>query len=159
MLVKKTVLLGFDLRKPNLHKFLGYKNTLGVTSFLINKANLNAIINNDIIEGLDIITSGEIPPNPSELIASDKTNELFNKLSELYEYIIIDSPPIGMVPDAYSLLKYTTVNLYVIRQNYSLKRHLVRTVNEIKEKNVAHVGIIINDEKVHSRDYKYKYYK
>ncbi len=157
MLGRKTLLIGFDLRKPNVHKFLGHENTIGVSSYLINKANFDDIIIKDEIEGLDIITSGEIPPNPSELIASDKTKELFEKLGEQYEYIIIDSPPIGIVPDTYSLFKYATANLYVIRQHHTLKRHLLRTIDEIKEKNIAHLGILFNDEKVERRDYKYKY--
>ena len=63
-----------------------------------------------------------VPPNPSELIASDKTGELFSRLKEEYDYIILDTPPVGLVTDAFLLMQHSDANLFVVRQNYTLKK-------------------------------------
>ena len=109
---KKTVLLGFDLRKPKLFQEFGITNNIGLSSYLGNKEDLDAIIQNSgKIPTLDIITSGPIPPNPAELIASEKCNEFFAELKKRYDYIIIDTPPIALVTDAILLMRHSDANL------------------------------------------------
>ena len=141
---KKTILLGFDLRKPKLFQEFGLSNNIGITSFLSNKNTLDEVIqNSNKIECLDLITSGPIPPNPAELIASSKCDELFRELKERYDYIIIDTPPLGLVTDAFLLMKHTDVNLYIVRQGHTDKNVFATIIKDIEDRNLK-VSIIVN---------------
>ena len=101
-----------DLRKPRLKKYLDVPtNGKGVTNYLIGESKLEEVI--QTYEGLDFISSGPIPPNPTELIASEQMQELLEKLKEQYDCIIIDNPPIGLVTDAMLLRKYIN-NILVV---------------------------------------------
>ena len=141
---KKTVLLGFDMRKPKLFQEFGLNNNVGLSSFLSNKEPFENIIQStSAIPSLDIITSGPIPPNPAELIASEKCNELFELLKEHYDYIIIDTPPLGLVTDAFLLMKYSDVNLFIVRQGVTNKNIFESIVKDLEKRNL-NVSIVIN---------------
>ena len=102
---KKTVLIGFDLRKPRLYQEFGLSNKLGTTSYLANKASIDEIIQpSGKLPTLDVICAGPVPPNPAELIASDRCAQMFAELKERYDYIIIDTPPLALVTDAFLLI-------------------------------------------------------
>ena len=118
---KKTILVGFDLRKPKMHEDFGIDNTYGIVNYLIGEKKLNEVIVKTEIQNLDIIPSGPVPPNPSEIILSDATDDLFKTLKEDYEYIIIDTPPVGLVADSLELFQYSDAIIYMIRHNYSEK--------------------------------------
>lgn len=123
---KKIVLVGSDIRKPMLAKYLGVSNKNGLTNYLVNEnVTLNDIVCNDIvIQNLDIIVAGPIPPNPGELLLSDRLKQLFDELRSKYDYVIIDSAPVGLVSDSFSLAPYSDMTLYVVRANYSDKKSL-----------------------------------
>ena len=141
---KKTVLLGFDMRKPKLFKEFGLNNNIGLSSFLSNKEPFDNIIQSTTaIPSLDIITSGPIPPNPAELIASDKCKELFDLLKERYDYIIIDTPPVGLVTDAFLLMKYSDVNLFIVRQGVTNKNIFGSIIKDLEKRNL-NISIVIN---------------
>ncbi len=141
---KKTVLLGFDMRKPRLFQEFGLTNNVGLSSYLSNKESLENIIQcSSQIPNLDIITSGPLPPNPAELIASEKTNELFTLLKERYDYIIIDTPPIGLVTDSLLLMRHTDVNLFVVRQGVTNKNIFGNIIKDLEERELP-ISIIIN---------------
>lgn len=141
---KKTVLLGFDMRKPRLYQEFGLTNSVGLSSYLSNKESLENIIQcSSQIPNLDIITSGPLPPNPAELIASEKTNELFALLKESYDYIIIDTPPIGLVTDSLLLMRHTDVNLFVVRQGVTNKNIFGNIIKDLEERELP-ISIIIN---------------
>ena len=141
---KKTVLLGFDMRKPRLFQEFGLTNNVGLSSYLSNKESLENIIQcSSQIPNLDIITSGPLPPNPAELIASEKTNELFTLLKESYDYIIIDTPPIGLVTDSLLLMRHTDVNLFVVRQGVTNKNIFGNIIKDLEERELP-ISIIIN---------------
>ncbi len=129
---KKTLLIGFDLRKPKIYRDFGLTNTEGISSYLINKSKLEDIIQVSPIENLDIIMAGPVPPNPSELIASEKTEKLFAELNKIYDYIIIDTPPVGLVTDAFLLMKYTDANIFVVRQNFTNKKMFASIMSDIE---------------------------
>jgi capsular exopolysaccharide synthesis family protein len=95
LLGKKTVIVGFDLRKPKIHSDFTLSNEKGVATWLIGKDKLQDVIQETSYENLAVIASGPVPPNPSELTALDKTEELFKLLRERFDYIIVDSSPIG----------------------------------------------------------------
>ena len=141
---KKTVLLGFDLRKPKLFQEFGLNNNVGLSSFLSNKEGLDAIIQTaPMVPNLDLITSGPIPPNPAELIASEKCNELFAQLKERYDYIIIDTPPVGLVTDAFLLMRHTDVNLFIVRQGVTNKNIFGSIIKDLENRNIE-ASIVIN---------------
>lgn len=153
---KKTVLLGFDLRKPKLFKEFGLTNNIGLSSYLSNKENLDSIIQTSVkTPNLDIITSGPIPPNPAELIASDKCKQLFDELKEKYDYIIIDTPPLGLVTDAFLLMKYTDVNLFIVRQDVTNKNIFGSIIQDLANRNLT-TSIVINGMAA-GKGYGYRY--
>jgi polysaccharide biosynthesis transport protein len=141
---KKTIIVGLDLRKPKIFEDFNVDNNIGVTNYLINQSSLNEIIKTTKIPNLDIISSGPIPPNPSELIMSERMKELINELKLKYDYIILDTPPVGLVSDALELSDYADITLYIIRQNYS-KKDMVKLLNNRKERGeLKNLSIILN---------------
>ncbi len=147
---KKTILLGFDMRKPKIYEEFGLSNNIGLSSYLSNKENLEQIIQpSGKVQNLDIITSGPIPPNPAELIASEKCNLLIQELKQRYDYIIIDTPPLGLVTDAYLLMKHSNVNLFIVRQGETNKNFFGNIIKDIEDRNIP-VNIIINGIKMQS---------
>ncbi|MCD6659770.1 MAG: polysaccharide biosynthesis tyrosine autokinase [Lentimicrobium sp.] len=154
---KKTLIIGFDLRRPKLYQDFKLNNQKGVSTVLINQTPIPDVIQSTSIKNLDFISAGPIPPNPLELIASEKTEELINELKQHYDYIIIDSPPVGVVSDAYLLMKFADVNLFVVRQGFTNREAFANNTNLLKQKNVQHVSMVINDVKAKGLMYDYGY--
>ena len=152
---KKTVLVGFDLRKPRIFDDFGISNDQGVSTWLIGKDNLDDIIKTTNHPNLSIIPAGPIPPNPSELTSSSKTDELFNLLKERFDYIIIDSPPIGTVSDTFHLAMIADTCLIIVRQNKTLKYLLEGTVKDMKISNIKSVSLVVNDIGSEGKGYGY----
>ena len=121
MLGKKVVLVGMDIRCPKLAEYLNLKVNKGLTEYLSAQSiTLDDIVIKDAMqENMDIIVAGPIPPNPSELLASSKVDHLFTALREKYDYIIVDSAPVGMVSDTFSLARISDATVYVCRANYT----------------------------------------
>jgi len=141
----KTILIGGDLRKPKLHNSFKLNKNQGLSNYLINKSNLEDIITKTNIKTLDVIASGPIPPNPAELLDSPKMNELLSILNKKYDYVIIDTPPIGLVTDGVIIMQYADANIYIIRHNYSKIKSLSVVNNIFKNKNISNLNIVIND--------------
>lgn len=155
LLGKKTVLVGFDLRKPKIFEDFNLNNDKGVSTWLIGKDRLQEIIQKTSFENLSVIPAGPVPPNPSELTALDKTAELIRLLKEKYDYIVIDSSPIGLVSDTYYLASLADATLVVVRPGHSLKDMFEITLNEIKASNTKGLSLIINDIKSDNKHYGY----
>jgi succinoglycan biosynthesis transport protein ExoP len=141
---KKTVIIGLDLRKPRLADEFGLKNQIGVVNYLIKQNSLAEIINSTQIPNLDVILSGPIPPNPSELILSDAMRDLILELKQQYDYIILDTPPVGLVSDALELAQYADVTLYIVRQNYTKKDMITLLNTRVQRGELANASIILN---------------
>lgn len=142
---KKTVILGLDLRKPRLaDEFCIENNQLGIVNYLIRQNTLEEITNSTQIANLDVILSGPIPPNPSELILSDAMKELIDELKQKYDYIILDTPPVGLVSDASELVQYADVTLYIVRQNYTKKDMITLLNNKVKRGELSNASIVFN---------------
>jgi tyrosine-protein kinase Etk/Wzc len=133
---KKTLLIGFDLRKPRIFQDFELHNTKGLASYLINKHELDEIIQKSSIKNLDIIMSGPVPPNPAELMGSPKTKELMAQLKEKYDYIIIDTPPVGLVTDAFLLMEYADTTLFIVRQNFTHKKVFASIIKDIEQRGI-----------------------
>jgi len=141
---KKTVIVGLDLRKPKIFGDFNLENNVGVVNYLIGQKNISEIIQKTEIPYLDIISSGPVPPNPSELILGESMKELLDDLKSKYDYVILDTPPIGLVADALELVEYCDVTLFVVRQNLT-KKSMLSLVNEkLKKGELKNVSIILN---------------
>ncbi|MFD1601593.1 polysaccharide biosynthesis tyrosine autokinase [Flavobacterium artemisiae] len=141
---KKTVIVGLDLRKPRLADEFNLTTPLGVVNYLIRQNSLKEITNSTPIPNLDVILSGPIPPNPSELILSDAMAELVNELKQKYDYIILDTPPVGLVADALELVQFADVTLYIVRQNYTKKDMITLLNNRVKRGELNNASIVLN---------------
>jgi capsular exopolysaccharide synthesis family protein len=154
---KKTVLINLDLRIfSQLHKLM--KQEVGISSYLE-----GAVAKEDIIfptenPYLDYIATGPLPNNPAELIMDDQFPLLIKHLRANYDYIIIDSPPMGIVSDPLIIARYTDLNILVIRQNYTPKEKLVDLDQMYQEEKIKNVGIILNDVPVNKDKYQYGYF-
>jgi len=159
---KKTLLIDLDIRKPDMYKLFGVNNESGITNYLFGEANLKEVIKKTENEYYDILTAGLIPPNPGEIVRSDKLKQLFDELKEEYDYIIIDTSPIGLVADAYPIMLMSDLTLFVTRLNKTKKQGIKRVTEQLKQDNVPHVYTFVNDvnvEERHHSKYGYSHYK
>jgi len=154
----KTVVIDLDMRKPSLHKLFGMANAKGMSTYLSYRSELHEIINKTKYPYLDLITAGPIPPNPSELVYVKRLELLIRELKNRYEFIIIDTSPLGMVNDSFTLMKHSDINLMVFRENFTKKEFVKSLEDAIKEQHIGKVGIILNGSKVNgSAGYGYGY--
>ena len=153
---KKTVVLNLDMRKPTLHKKFALKNAKGMSTFLSGRASLHDVIQHTEYENLDVITSGPVPPNPSELIQSQLMEALLNNLREIYDVVILDTPPVGLVTDARTLMHFADTSIYVLRADYS-KKDFLRNVEKLSKEDIGGLGILLNDVKTGTGGYGYGY--
>ena len=144
---KKVLLMDLDLRKPNIHTKLGVENSVGVSNFLIGDCDEEDIYVRNTPFGFDFIRAGTIPPNPGELVHSDKLAETIKKLRDIYDYIIIDTSPIGLVPDAYAIIEQSDMCLYVIRCMQTNKSFCKQTLEQMQEvvENPEKIQIVLSD--------------
>lgn len=141
---KKTVIVGLDLRKPKIFGDFNLDNTFGVVNYLIGQKTADEIIQKTEIAFLDVITSGPIPPNPAELILSETMKDLLDDLKKRYDYIILDTPPVGLVSDALELAQYCDATLYVVRQNVTKKGMLALVNDKHKRGELNNISIVFN---------------
>ena len=145
LLNKKVIILGCDLRRPKIHlSFQNLSNDFGLTTYLINKNSLSEIIQKTGHENLDVITAGPTPPNPAELLQSTKMFELIEQLKKEYDYVMIDSAPVGLVSDSLALMQVADINLYVLRAQYS-KREFAQIPDRISGDNtIKNIYTVLN---------------
>ncbi|TCO09353.1 polysaccharide biosynthesis tyrosine autokinase [Natronoflexus pectinivorans] len=143
---KKTLLVGFDMRKPGLNRVLSFDDSYkGLSNYLIGKAKLKEVIQPGNPENLYILPSGTIPPNPAELIGSPRTEELFKKLREEFDIILLDTPPMGVVADGYLLARHADSVVFLTRQNITIREVFAHTVRQMNEEGIKNIGVLIND--------------
>ncbi|HAT65452.1 MAG TPA: sugar transporter, partial [Flavobacteriaceae bacterium] len=141
---KRTVLVGLDLRKPKIFGDFNINNDIGVVNYLIEDATEEDIIQKTMIDTLDVITSGPIPPNPSELLMTERMAELIASLKGKYDYVVLDSPPLGLVADSLELIKYADATIYMVRQNHT-KRGMFALINDkYKSGEVKNISLVFN---------------
>jgi capsular exopolysaccharide synthesis family protein len=143
----RTILIDADMRRPRIAKALHLRNDTGLSSFLRGASSIREVIKSSRMEGLDVVTSGPIPPNPLELLGDRRMNELMNTLRKTYNAVIIDSPPFGYVSEYIILMKYTDANIYVIRANMTSRNQLQKINRLYKDKKIRNVRVLLNDAK------------
>ena len=157
---KKTLLIDGDLRKPVLHKVFKINNQLGLTQFLSGlEKKWKNIINPTDIDNLNIIYSGAIPPNPSELLGSDEMLSLVKKLKNEYDIILFDAPPIMAVTDAIVLSRLIDKFILVVRFGITDKNSINHTLVSLGNVNTELTGIVLNDLNKKNSYYSHNYYK
>lgn len=140
---KKVLLIDLDLRKADIHKMFTIANNIGITNYLTKQNSLDEITHK-INVCLDIITTGSLPPNPSELILSERMRELIDNLKEKYDYIIFDTPPVGLVTDALILINYSDISFLITKASYTRKEFVKNLDTLAKEHKNNTFGIILN---------------
>ena len=160
---KKTVLIDSDLRKPVVHNIFNVDKSPGLTSYLSeNEKDEKKLINKTNVNNLDVITSGIIPPNPSELLDSPLLDNLLNKLKKNYDVILFDTPPLIAVTDAFVLMKYITQFILVVRAGVTERVALDRVMTNVRQSGFKESGVVLNAlEESHSygAGYYYNYYQ
>lgn len=157
------LLIDGDLRKPVQHKVFNIKNEVGISSLIGGLNSFKEVVNTDVIDNLDIVTCGPIPPNPSELLGSDNMKQLLEQLKEHYDYIIIDTPPINIVTDALTLLDTIAGILLVAKHAHSTYDALEEAIEAVKMADGSLLGVVVNNVSVSGGkyggkySYKYKY--
>ncbi len=152
----KVALVGLDMRKPRIVEDFNIENKIGCSNYLSGNATLGEIIQqSSFSDTLSVIPSGPTPPNPSELIMSDRMTQLIAELKEHFDKIVIDTPPIGLVSDGLILANHVDSTIFVVRDGITRKSHLMQA-NELYEKGqLKHVGIVFNAAKRRSTAYGY----
>lgn len=157
---KKTILVGLDIRRPQIRKLFSISTSKGLVSYLSGKeTDLDSlIIPSGVSEYLDLLPAGPIPPNPNELLINSSLGTVFEYLREKYEYIIVDSAPVGMVSDTFLLTQYADLNIYVMRANFSSRKYIEVLENLVKEDKLRQLYILVNAVNIRSKVYGYKRY-
>ncbi len=157
---KKTVVVGADLRRPKLGSYFQHSDKVGLSTYLIGKVSAEEIIIPSQHENLFFVPSGVIPPNPAELLQTPKLIEFLKYLEERFDIIVFDTPPMGLVSETIDLMRLFDINLYVVRQNYTVKDHLVMINDLFNNKQVKNVYGVFNgiiNSGYHYEGYNYGY--
>jgi capsular exopolysaccharide synthesis family protein len=155
---KKVLLLELDLHKPRVQKALEMDPDVGISTIIIGQSEITNSIKSTSIENLSVLLSGPMPPNPSEMILSDQLKEIINYGKANYDYVVIDTPPAGLISDSIYLMQYTDVSLFVLNTKFVNKR-IVSGINELIEKNnIQHFSYILNGVRRKKSRYYYNKY-
>lgn len=141
----KTLIIDADLRKPRIHQYLGIVKTHGLSTILSNQKDFNSVVFENVRGGLDCLTSGSIPPNPAELLASDAMTNLINELKNEYDYIFIDTPPVTIVTDAVALSGNVNGVVFVVREGITSHENINNAITLLKIAKAKILGFFVND--------------
>jgi tyrosine-protein kinase Etk/Wzc len=154
---RKTIIVDFDLRKPETYFNEHEEEKEGLSSFMINKISLKDIILKSPNDKLDYILSGILPPNPVELMALDETEKLLTRLKQDYDIIVLDTTPLAQVTDGYLLMDHAELKILVTRQGYTPKKVFSLIIRDLQLKKISNVCIVLNNNKLYSDQYGYGY--
>lgn len=162
----KVCIVDCDLRKPSIARMCKEKGTPGISNVLVNLNTLSDVIRKSKFPNLDIIYSGEIPPNPAELLASAKMEEILKELAEKYDYVFIDTPPVNVATDASLLAIKVNGVLMVVRQGHTTNDELAEAVQQLEFVKARIIGMLFNDMQISAnkrgkytrKDYYYRSY-
>ncbi len=157
----KVVLLDTDLRKPRLHRAFGVSGEVGITSVLVETSTLEEAVKQTEVKGLDVLPCGPLPPNPADLLHSDRFRKLLDRLAEKYDRVLLDSPPVGVVTDAAILSQHVDGSLLVIQAKSTTKESARRARRRLLDVGANIVGVVLNDLNIDegSGGQQYYYYR
>ncbi len=156
---QRVVLIDADLRRPSMARLLIEKAAPGLSNILAGLCTADEAVRKTAYPNLDIIFSGEVPPNPSELLSDNRMEKLIDMLSQRYDYILVDTPPVGIVSDACVVANYLDGVLFLVRQNESEKGVTAQCVKQLEFSGAKLMGFVLNgSDQVGGKRYKEKYY-
>ncbi len=144
---KKVLVVEMDMHRPKVHKGLNVASDVGMSNYLSAQLPIEAVIKPTSIDNMSTIVCGPIPPNASELILSNRMQELIAYAKENYDYLILDTPPIGLITDGIVLMKYTDANIFVLNTGYTNKRSVENAEDIFKINKIEKVSYILNGVK------------
>lgn len=156
---KKVLLIGADLHKPTLHKYLDVKETFGLSNYFLNEKSFEEIIATTFIPNLHFIQAGPIPKNPSELLDSSKYKDLVEKARQMFDFIIIDNAPVLLVPDSILVCNFSDINLFILRLNHSHKDQIKQIGKIVDLYKIRNTALLINGTQDRGYGYGKKYWK
>jgi len=140
----KTIVIDLNMREPALHGHFGIEQQYaGVSTYLSQRDNMGNIIFSTNYKNLDIISAGPVPPNPYELVLSNRLPELFETLKKRYDYIFVDTASYDMAQETLYLIQFANINLIVLREKVSKKSTLIELEKIIQEKNLTNIGLVL----------------
>jgi len=142
----KSIIIDMDLYQPTLHEFFNVNKDIGMSGYLNKKDSIGDIISPTSYQNLDIIPSGPIAPNASELILSKRLNSLLSTLQNRYDYIFINATPLSLVADTYYLMQFTDINMISVRKGYTEKSFLMNLDEILKERKIKNTGILFLEQ-------------
>lgn len=155
---KQTLWVGFDLRKGNplgSGSFLVHQNTL--SDYFLKQCDGAQLPQSTPEPNLSLVLPGTIPPNPLELMLSEATRQLLEQWKQQFEVIVIDTPPIGVVSDAYALMGFSDLNLLVVREQMTRRQALNQVLDDLASKSIGHTALLLNASTLSDRKYRYNY--
>jgi capsular exopolysaccharide synthesis family protein len=143
---KKIVMVGLDIRNPKLSEYLSISSNKGMTSFMASDTMKpeDIIIQSGLHPNLYVIPAGPIPPNPAELLLSERLEEMFTYLRGRFDYIVVDTAPVGMVSDTFTLNRISDATIYLCRANYTNKSHLKFIESVVAGDRLKKLSLVIN---------------
>lgn len=151
---KRVIILDLDMRRPRIHSGFQSDNNFGMSTLLSGRGALKDMIRNSDMEGLDFITAGPIPPNPSELIINGRLTAAINELKENYDVVMIDNPPVGLVADGITTLRMADFPLYIFRSEYSKKAFTAHVNKIFRENKIKNLAVVLNAVDLDNLKYK-----
>lgn len=154
---RRTLLLDFDMRKPTDYFGKTQESLVGLSTWYNDRSGFEDIIMHSSHDKLDYIESGPVPPNPLEMISTEKTSNLMRYLTSEYDCIIMDTPPLAQVSDAFLLMDFADIKIIVVKCNYSNKKVFEFVMKDLKYKSIENVSVLLNNNRVYSDQYGYGY--
>lgn len=155
---KKVLVIEGDLRNPTVHRMFNVSNSHGITEILTGQKSFQECVYRTEVQGLDVITCGKIPPNPSEMLASKKMKAFVESLKDYYDYIFIDAPPIGIITDAGIVSTYTDGTILIVASREADIDMVKIAKSRLEKVNANILGLVLNKFEESSRSYSYYNY-
>ncbi len=160
---KKVLLIDADMRKPRVHKLFGLNNEKGLSTLIVGEHSMDDVIHKNVYEGLDVVTAGIIPPNPAELLESTRFADILKDFSEIYDVVIIDTPPLSPVSDAATIAPMTDGLILAVNISETPRDVFKSVIANISKPGIVRLGVVVNNldfkqEKKFKSYYGYSYY-
>jgi len=154
----RTIIVDCDMRRPRLGRLLQQTSKLGLSNLLLQPQRRAEAVMPTRIKNLDVLLSGDIPPNPSELLASGRMQRLLDDLRQEYDCVILDAPPVNLVTDALVLAPKVDGVLVLVRANHSVRQEVIRAMDQLRYVKARILGFVLNDVDLENRSYMKKGY-
>ncbi|MDH5705335.1 MAG: polysaccharide biosynthesis tyrosine autokinase [Candidatus Aminicenantes bacterium] len=155
---KKVLIIDADLRKPRLHRLFKVKNTGGLSAYLTGRTPVEGAVLKTSIKNVSLVPSGPIPPNPAELLNSERMKKFLNDMKKKYDIILLDTPPILAVVDALIVSTLSDCMVFIIKAGKTMRMPFLRAVEELKQTKTKIIGVLFNEVKLKEREYYSPYY-